>query len=113
MTQPTQTHKPQSGRFEMVARYNGGTAPDAQMIVIYHDLDRVIETATTAKDREQNWKEIALHRLPGHRLRCHQGRQASALRRLTPSRYQVTCLDCGHVSERYMSSGTRGAIATR
>lgn len=59
MTQPTHTHKENGGRFAMVAHYNGDTALDAQMIVVYRDLDREIETATTAKDWEHNWKPIA------------------------------------------------------
>ncbi|MBB3142770.1 hypothetical protein [Halomonas organivorans] len=59
MTQPTHTHRQHGGRFAMLAHYNGDTALEAQMIVIYRDLDREIETATTAKDWEQNWKPIA------------------------------------------------------
>lgn len=59
MTQPTHTHKTQGGRFAMVAHYNGDTSLDAQMIVVYRDVDREIETATTAKDWEQNWQPIA------------------------------------------------------
>lgn len=56
---PTHTHKTQGGRFAMLAHYNGDTSLDAQMIVVYRDLDREIETATTANDWEQNWKVIA------------------------------------------------------
>lgn len=56
---PSHTHKERGGRFAMVAHYNGDTTLDAQMIVVYRDLDREIETATTAKDWEQHWKPIA------------------------------------------------------
>ncbi|WFM72908.1 hypothetical protein [Halomonas sp. CKK8] len=58
MTQPTYTHKTQGGRFALVAHYNGDTTLDAQMIVVYRDINREIETATTAKDWEQNWQTI-------------------------------------------------------
>lgn len=55
---PTHTHKTQGGRFTMLAHYNGDTSLDAQMIVVYRDLEREIETATTAKDWEANWRPI-------------------------------------------------------
>ena len=62
MTQPSHTHKTKGGRFAMLAHYNGDTALDAQMIVVYRDLDREIETATTAKDWDRSLKQCRLLR---------------------------------------------------
>lgn len=59
MTQPTHTHKANGGRFALVAHYNGDMSLDAQMIIVYRDIDREIETATTAKDWEDNWQAVA------------------------------------------------------
>lgn len=59
MTQPTHTHRESGGRFALVARYNGDMSLDAKMIIVYRDIDREIETATTAKDWEDNWKAVA------------------------------------------------------
>jgi len=64
MTKPTHTHKTQGGRFAMVAHYNGDTSLEAQMIVVYRDLDRETDTATTAKDWETNWRPIATDDCP-------------------------------------------------
>jgi len=59
VTKPTHTHATQGGRYAMVAHYNGDMALSSQMIVVYRDLDREIDTATTAKDWETNWRAIA------------------------------------------------------
>lgn len=56
---PTHTHVAHGGRFAMVAHYNGDVSLEAQMIVVYRDLDRETDTATTAKDWETNWRQIA------------------------------------------------------
>ncbi len=56
---PTHTHKTRGGRFAMIAHYNGDTSLEAQQIVVYRDLDLEIDTATTSKDWETNWKPIA------------------------------------------------------
>lgn len=56
---PTHTHATQGGRFAMVAHYNGDTSLDAQMIVVYRDLDHETDTATTAKDWETSWRAVA------------------------------------------------------
>ena len=58
MTKPTHTHVAHGGRFAMLAHYNGDVSLEAQMIVIYRDLDRKTDTATTAKDWETNWRPI-------------------------------------------------------
>lgn len=59
MTQPTHTHRANGGRFALVASYNGDMSLDAKMIIVYRDIDREIETATTAKDWEDNWQAVA------------------------------------------------------
>lgn len=64
MTKPTHTHAAQGGRFALVAHYNGDVSLEAQMIVVYRDLDREADTATTAKDWETNWRPIATDDCP-------------------------------------------------
>lgn len=64
MTKPTHTHATQGGRFAMLAHYNGDVSLEAQMIVVYRDLDREVDTATTAKDWETNWRPIAKNDCP-------------------------------------------------
>ncbi|CAM3310840.1 hypothetical protein [Halomonas lysinitropha] len=59
MTQPTHTHKTRGGRFALVAHYNGDTSLESHQIVVYRDLDLEVDTATTTKDWETNWRPVA------------------------------------------------------
>lgn len=56
MSKPTHTHKEQGGRFAVVAEAPGVGHLHGQGVVIYHDLDRDVQTATTADHWNQHWR---------------------------------------------------------
>jgi hypothetical protein len=59
MTQPTHTHRESGGKFSEIAQHQGTGPLDGQWLVIYHDLDKGIQSATTQQDWLANWREIA------------------------------------------------------
>lgn len=59
MTQPTHTHRESGGKFNEIAQHQGTGPLEGQWLVIYHDLDKGIQSATTQADWVKNWREIA------------------------------------------------------
>ncbi|WP_027967287.1 hypothetical protein [Halomonas halocynthiae] len=59
MTQPTHTHRAHGGRFAQVASHAGTGPLDGQTLVIYHDLDKDVQSATTVDDWNSSWRPIA------------------------------------------------------
>jgi hypothetical protein len=64
MTKPTHTHRASGGRFAQVAEHAGTGPLEGQQLVIYHDLDRDVQSATTADDWRQQWSPIATDDCP-------------------------------------------------
>lgn len=58
MTQPTHTHRSNGGKFQEVAQHEGTGPLAGQWLVIYEDLDKGIQSATTKVDWRQNWRAI-------------------------------------------------------
>lgn len=56
---PTHTHRAQGGRYALVAEHAGTGPLEGQQLVIYHDLDRQTQSATTADDWRQHWRSVA------------------------------------------------------
>ncbi|WP_129138832.1 hypothetical protein [Modicisalibacter coralii] len=56
---PTHTHTTQGGRFELVSESTGAGPLEGQALVIYHDLDRDVQSVTTSADWRQHWRSIA------------------------------------------------------
>tara|TARA_R110000850_G_scaffold217215_1_gene342932 strand:+ start:382 stop:903 length:522 start_codon:yes stop_codon:yes gene_type:complete len=59
MTQPTHTHRSNGGKFKESAQHEGAGPLAGQWLVIYEDLDRGIQSATTQADWLANWRHIA------------------------------------------------------
>lgn len=59
MTQPTHTHRTLGGRYVEVSQHAGTGPLEGQQLVIYHDLDRDVQSATTADDWRLYWRPIA------------------------------------------------------
>lgn len=59
MTKPTHTHVTHGGRYVEVSEHAGTGPLEGQQLVIYHDLDRDVQSATTADDWRQHWRPIA------------------------------------------------------
>jgi hypothetical protein len=59
VTQPTHTHRESGGKFNEIAQHQGTGPLEGQRLVIYHDLDKGIQSATTKDDWDQNWKLVA------------------------------------------------------
>ena len=57
--QPTHTHRERGGRYQEVAQHQGTESLDGQWLVIYQDLDKGIQSATTQADWLANWRELA------------------------------------------------------
>lgn len=55
----THTHRTNGGRFALVSEHHGGGALAGQQLVIYADLDKDAQSATTADDWHQHWRPIA------------------------------------------------------
>lgn len=58
MTQPTHTHRESGGKFNEVAQHQGTGPLEGQWLVIYQDLDKEIQSATTQADWLANWREV-------------------------------------------------------
>ncbi|WP_311949325.1 hypothetical protein [Halomonas piscis] len=56
---PTHTHRERGGRYALVAKHAGGGALTGQHLVIYHDLEKDVQSATTNDDWRQHWRAIA------------------------------------------------------
>lgn len=56
MTKPTHTHRTQGGRFAVVAEAPGVGDLHGQAVVIYHDMDRDVQTAITADKWKKDWR---------------------------------------------------------
>lgn len=59
MTQPTHTHRESGGKFNEVAQHQGTGPLHGQWLVIFHDMENGIQSATTQADWVQNWREVA------------------------------------------------------
>lgn len=59
MTKPTHTHRTQGGRYVEVSQHAGAGPLEGQQLVIYHDLGRDVQSATTADDWRLHWRTIA------------------------------------------------------
>lgn len=64
MTKPTHTHRAQGGRYTELAQHAGAGPLEGQQLVIYHDLGRDVQSATTQADWQANWREIAKNDCP-------------------------------------------------
>ena len=58
MTQPTHTHRSNGGKFKESAQHEGAGPLAGQWLVIYEDLEKGIQSATTQADWLANWREI-------------------------------------------------------
>lgn len=58
MTQPTHTHMTQGGRFVEVSEHAGSGPLEGQRLVVYHDLDKDVMSATTREDWRVHWKPV-------------------------------------------------------
>lgn len=61
---PTHTHVAQGGRFALVTETPGTGPLEGQTLVVYHDLDREVQSATTLDDWRQHWRPIATDDCP-------------------------------------------------
>ncbi|UQI41885.1 hypothetical protein [Vreelandella venusta] len=59
MTQPTHTHRESGGKYAELQQHEGAGPLAGQWLVIYEDLDKGIQSATTQDDWLANWREIA------------------------------------------------------
>jgi len=60
VTQPTHTHRESGGKFAELQQHQGtGPLLEGQWLIVYEDLDKGIQSATTQADWLQNWREIA------------------------------------------------------
>lgn len=60
---PTHTHA-QGGRFALVSESTGAGPLEGQALVIYHDLDRDVQSVTTLEAWRQHWRPIATDDCP-------------------------------------------------
>ncbi|MDW5376794.1 hypothetical protein R6258_07655 [Halomonas sp. HP20-15] len=60
---PTHTHA-QGGRFALVCETPGTGPLEGQTLVVYHDLGRDVQSATTLDDWRQHWRPIATDDCP-------------------------------------------------
>lgn len=58
MTKPTHTHRAQGGRYLAINCTPGSGPLKGQTLVIYHDLDKDVQSATTQEDWQQNWRGV-------------------------------------------------------
>lgn len=58
MTQPTHTHRSNGGKFKESAQHEGAGPLAGQWLVIYEDLDKDIQSATTQADWRTHYREI-------------------------------------------------------
>ena len=56
---PTHTHITHGGRFALVNESTGAGPLTGQALVIYHDLDRDVQSVTTSDDWRQHWRPVA------------------------------------------------------
>ncbi|GEK50939.1 hypothetical protein [Vreelandella venusta] len=59
MSQPTHTHRTSGGKYAELQQHEGAGPLAGQRLVIYEDLDKGIQSATTQDDWLANWREIA------------------------------------------------------
>lgn len=55
---PTHTHSTAGGRYALIAEHAGGGELVGQRLVVYHDLDKDCQSATTANDWHHHWRAI-------------------------------------------------------
>ncbi|MCB8889968.1 hypothetical protein [Vreelandella malpeensis] len=58
MTQPTHTHRDHGGKYAEIAQYQGAGALEGQWLVVYEDLDKGVQSATTQDDWRQQWRPL-------------------------------------------------------
>ncbi|MBW5802241.1 hypothetical protein, partial [Halomonas elongata] len=58
MTKPTHTHRQDGGRYAKASEHTGTGALEGQRLVIYHDLDKDVTSATTLDDWRQQWRPL-------------------------------------------------------
>ncbi|WP_252109096.1 MULTISPECIES: hypothetical protein [unclassified Halomonas] len=56
MTQPTHTHRTLAGKYAELAQHQGAGALEGHWLVIYEDLDKGIQSATTQSDWLEQWR---------------------------------------------------------
>ncbi|RUR43333.1 hypothetical protein [Vreelandella populi] len=59
MTQPTHTHRELGGKYIELQQHEGAGPLVGQWLVIYEDLSKGIQSATTQADWMQNWRAVA------------------------------------------------------
>lgn len=57
--QPTHTHRESGGKYAELQQHEGAGPLAGQWLVIYEDLDKAIQSATTQADWLANWRQIA------------------------------------------------------
>lgn len=55
---PTHTHTESGGRYALISEHHGGGALAGQQLVIYADIDKECQSATTADDWHQHWRAL-------------------------------------------------------
>ena len=55
---PTHTHRQHGGRYALVSESTGTGPLEGQTLVVYHDLDRDVQSVTTLDDWQQHWRAI-------------------------------------------------------
>ena len=59
MTQPTHTHRELGGKYIELQQHEGAGPLVGQWLVIYEDLSKGIQSATTQADWMRNWRAVA------------------------------------------------------
>ena len=52
------THRQHGGRYALVSESTGTGPLEGQTLVVYHDLDRDVQSVTTLDDWQQHWRAI-------------------------------------------------------
>lgn len=60
MTQPTHTHRQRGGKFAELQQHQGTGPLEGQWLIIYEDLDKVVQSGTTQDDWMQNWRPLLI-----------------------------------------------------
>lgn len=62
--QPTHTHRESGGKFHEVAQHQGTGPLEGSWLIIYEDLDKGIQSATTQEDWLNNWRPLLIDDCP-------------------------------------------------
>tara|TARA_B100000929_G_scaffold279500_1_gene256699 strand:+ start:515 stop:1027 length:513 start_codon:yes stop_codon:yes gene_type:complete len=58
MTQPTHTHRESGGKYAELQQHQGTGSLEGHWLIVYEDLDKGIQSATTQDDWLNNWRPL-------------------------------------------------------